>query len=298
MDSEKRYAVVTGSNKGIGFEVCKQLAANGVMVVLTARDEKKGLEALEKLKLESGISENVIFHQLDVTDQSSVDAFADFIKAKFGRLDILVSNAGIGGAVVDYDAFKAKGQLVIDSHENDWTGMLTETPALTQECLNTNYYGAKRVVEAFVPLLGLSKRPKIVIVSSTMGKLKNISNKWAKGVLSDVEGLTEEKIDGVLNKYKSDFKQGSLEREGWPKYLSAYMVSKSALSAYTRLIARKYPNICINCICPGFVKTDINGFTGFLTVEDGAESIAKLALRSDNKTTGCFFFRDEVSSFE
>ena len=84
-----RYAVVTGSNKGIGFEICKQLACNGVLVVLTARDEKKGLEALEKLK-GCGLSDRVFFHQLDVVDPSSIASLVDFIKTKFGRLDILV----------------------------------------------------------------------------------------------------------------------------------------------------------------------------------------------------------------
>lgn len=84
-----RYAVVTGSNKGIGYGICRQLASNGVVTVLTARDEKKGLEAVEKLK-ESGLSEHVVFHQLDVADPASIASLADFIKFKYGKLDILV----------------------------------------------------------------------------------------------------------------------------------------------------------------------------------------------------------------
>ncbi|WVZ15132.1 hypothetical protein V8G54_012698 [Vigna mungo] len=62
-----RYAVVTGENKGIGFAICKQLASNGFTVVFTARDEKRGVEAVEKLK-ELGLPSHVVFHQLDVTD--------------------------------------------------------------------------------------------------------------------------------------------------------------------------------------------------------------------------------------
>ncbi|KAK8502936.1 hypothetical protein V6N13_100236 [Hibiscus sabdariffa] len=62
-----RHAVVTGANKGIGFEICKQLASKGIMVVLTARDEKRGLEALGKLK-ELGLSDNIVFHHLDIAD--------------------------------------------------------------------------------------------------------------------------------------------------------------------------------------------------------------------------------------
>ena len=84
-----RYAVVTGSNKGIGFGTVQELASNGIVVVLTARDEKRGLEAVGKLA-EAGLSQLVIFHQLDVTDPSSISSLADFVKTKFGKLDILV----------------------------------------------------------------------------------------------------------------------------------------------------------------------------------------------------------------
>ncbi|CAI9770228.1 unnamed protein product [Fraxinus pennsylvanica] len=101
-----KYAVVTGSNKGIGFEICRQLASNGITVVLTARDEKRGLEAVKKLKV-CGFSDNVVFHQLNITDPASVNSLAEFIKSQFGRLDILVNNAGIFGAIIDGDALRA-----------------------------------------------------------------------------------------------------------------------------------------------------------------------------------------------
>ncbi|XP_040367280.1 salutaridine reductase-like [Rosa chinensis] len=94
----KRICVVTGANKGIGFEICRQLASNGILVVLTARDVKSGQEAVEKLKL-SGLTD-VIFHQLDVTDATSIASLADFIESQFGKLDILVNNAGVNGITV------------------------------------------------------------------------------------------------------------------------------------------------------------------------------------------------------
>jgi len=81
---------VTGANKGIGYGICKKLALNGIVVVLTARNEERGLEAVERLK-EFGLSDFVVFHQLDVTDPSSVTSLAHFIKTRFGKLDILVS---------------------------------------------------------------------------------------------------------------------------------------------------------------------------------------------------------------
>ena len=84
-----RVAVVTGGNKGIGLEVCRQLAGNGVAVILTARDEARGAAAVEKLR-GAGLSD-VIFHQLEVTDARSIARLADFLKARVGKLDILAS---------------------------------------------------------------------------------------------------------------------------------------------------------------------------------------------------------------
>jgi len=81
---------VTGANKGIGLEIVRQLASAGIKVLLTARNEKKGLQALETLK-DSGLSHLVLFHQVDVADATNVASLADFVKSKFGKLDILVT---------------------------------------------------------------------------------------------------------------------------------------------------------------------------------------------------------------
>lgn len=82
---------MTGANKGVGFAVCKLLASKGIVVILTARDKTRGLEAIDKLKSECGPSDHVNFHQLDVSDPASVSSLVDFVKHKFGKLDILVN---------------------------------------------------------------------------------------------------------------------------------------------------------------------------------------------------------------
>ncbi|GAV76472.1 adh_short domain-containing protein, partial [Cephalotus follicularis] len=294
----KRYAVVTGSNKGIGFGICKQLASNGITVVLTARDEKRGLEAVEKLKKETGPNgDHIVFHQLDVADPASIASLADFIKIQFGKLDILVNNAGISGSIADEDAIRAAG-VGKEGVQVDWSKILSETYDLAEECIKINYYGAKRMCEALIPLLQLSDSPRIVNVSSAMGKLKNISsNEWATGVLSDADNLTEEKVDEILSEFLKDFKEGALETKGWPRFASAYTVSKVAMNAYTRILAKKYPNVHINCVCPGFVKTDLNYNAGILTTDEGAERVATLALMPNGGPSGVFFVRKEESPF-
>ncbi|XP_028108438.1 (+)-neomenthol dehydrogenase-like [Camellia sinensis] len=291
----KRYAVVTGSNKGIGFEICRQLAAKGIIVVLTARDEKKGFEALEKLKSD-GLSDHVVFCQLDVVDPSSVASLADFIKSKFGSLDILVNNAGIVGFKMDWDSLQSS-EGSWEEKLSSWKKVTTETYELGNECLQTNYYGTKRMVEALIPLLQLSDSPRIVNVSSVKGKLELISSEWAKGVLNDVESLTKERVEEVLNEFLKDFKEGAFETKGWPTSPSAYTVSKAAVNAYTRFLAKKYPTFRINCVCPGWVKTDINNHTGDLTTEQGAQCPVKLALLPDDGPSGLFFTHNEPSSF-
>ncbi|KAF7809647.1 carbonyl reductase [Senna tora] len=264
-----RIAIVSGSNKGIGLKTVKQLASAGVKVVLTARDEKKGLEALESLR-NLKFSELVVFHQPNVIDASSVSSLAHFIKSQFGKLDILVNNAGVCGVTYGDDnslvaeALTNGGALSEDERKR----AMSEPYELGEECLEINYYGAKRTIEAFLPLLQLSHSPTIVNVSSFAGTLQVLSNEWAKGVLSDVEKLTEERINEVVKEFLKDLKEGSHDRKGWPEILAAYKVSKAAMNAYTRILAKRYPKICINCVCPGFVKTDINANTGFFTVEE------------------------------
>ncbi|XP_058744034.1 (+)-neomenthol dehydrogenase-like [Vicia villosa] len=294
----EKYAVVTGSNKGIGFEIVKQLASSGIKVVLTARDEQRGLQALETLKA-SGLSDFVVFHQLDVADAASIATLADFIKSQFGKLDILVNNAGVGGIDIKdsnlYSSLIITNGLALSNEELRRT--MTESYESAKECLEINYRGAKRTFECLLPLLQLSDSPRVVNVSSGLGKIEYVSNEWAKGVFSDVENLTEERIDEVSKEFIKDFEEGSLERKGWPRYLAAYTVAKVSMNAYTRIIAKKYPNFCINCVCPGYVKTDITANTGFYTAKEGAAHPVRLALLPNGSPSGLYYTRDILSAF-
>ncbi|KAL1363088.1 hypothetical protein AAHE18_03G125900 [Arachis hypogaea] len=186
---------------------------------------KRGLHALETLK---DVSHLVLFHHLDVADPASVDSLANFIKSEFGKLDILINNAGIGGLVIkDNDLvpqvlFKSR-ELSDDVIEK---AGIVQTFELAEECLQINYYGAKRTSKALLPLLQLSESPRIVNVSSSLGKLECVSNEWAEGILGDAENLTEERVDEVLNGFLKDIKERCLERKGWPKKKVLLVLSK------------------------------------------------------------------------
>ncbi|KAL7188852.1 hypothetical protein ACSBR1_038665 [Camellia fascicularis] len=287
MEQEKRQiAIVTGGNKGIGLEICRQLAFNGIMVILTARDEKRGFEVVENLKA-CGLS-GILFHQLEVTDQASIASMADFIKNKFRKLDILVNNAGISGITID-DMLRSDATSVTNVTNQSYEG--------SDACLRTNYYGAKQVTEELIPLLQLSNSTRIVNVSSTLGQLKNIANERAKMVLSKGDEHAEEKVDEVVNQFLKDVKEDMLETKGWPINLSAYVVSKAALNTYSRILATKFPNFQLNFVSPGFVKTDMNCNNGEFDVEEGAKGPVALALTPAGGPSGLFFDQMEISSF-
>nr|ACN87276.1 short chain dehydrogenase/reductase [Papaver bracteatum] len=305
MASKMRCAVVTGGNKGIGFEICKQLASNGITVVLTSRDIKKGLEAVEKLKI---CNKNVVFHQLDVVNPITISSLADFIKAHFGKLDILVNNAGVSGVSIDVDRFREMTSGIGEGSEEteklleqlekpEMKELLTETYELAEECLKTNYYGVKSVTEVLIPLLELSDSPRIVNITSINGSLKNITNETALEILGDVDALTEERIDMVVNMFLKDFKEDLIETKGWPSYVTAYKISKTCLNAYTRILARKYATFGVNCVCPGFVKSDFNCNIGIFTVEEGAKHAVTIALLPDGGPSGFFYERAQLSAF-
>ncbi|KAI3741533.1 hypothetical protein L1987_59207 [Smallanthus sonchifolius] len=272
---EKRYAIVTGGNRGIGLEICRQLASNGVKVILTSRNQSRGEEAVEKLSV-FGLS-NVVFHQLDINDQSSIACLVKFVQTHFRKLDILVQ--------------------VTDEKAHLLSNIIQEPYELGEKCLKTNYYATKTVTESLIPLLQLSKSPRIVNVSSIYGDLYWFHNDKLKEELQDIDNLTEERIDEIIQWFLTDFKTGKLQKNGWPLTVSAYKVSKAALNAYTRLMARKFENIFVNCVHPGYVMTDMTYQTGFITVEEGAKGPVMAALLPDNGPSGVYFDQTQIATF-
>lgn len=137
-------AVVTGGNKGIGFEIVRRLAVEGLTVILTARDERRGLEATHDLHAQGG--ENVVFRVLDISSEDSVEDFAEWLADTYGGLDILVNNAAV--FFTDH------------SYQN------------AVQTLRTNYQGTMDVIEKLLPLFRPSRAgARIVTISSWAGRL-------------------------------------------------------------------------------------------------------------------------------
>jgi NAD(P)-dependent dehydrogenase (short-subunit alcohol dehydrogenase family) len=143
-----KVALVTGANKGIGYEAARQLAQRGLTVIVGARDRARGETAAGRLH-----KQNLDVHlvTLDVSDATSVAAAAEEVGGRFGRLDVLVNNAGV---------LKDEGTKARDI-----------SPATLTETLDTNLHGVIRLTQAFLPLLRKSGDARIINVSSTWGSL-------------------------------------------------------------------------------------------------------------------------------
>ena len=123
-------------------------------------------------------------------------------------------------------------------------------------------------------------------------------NEELKRELNDIDSLTPERLDGLLDMFLKDFEAGAVESNGWPMYFSAYKVAKAAMNAYSRILARRHPELRINCAHPGYVSTDMTIHTGPLTPEEGAGNLViKVALLPEGGPTGTFFALGQEAPF-
>ncbi len=159
MSEVKRVAVVTGGNRGIGLEVCHQLAKQGLQVVLTSRNERLGKEAVAELKSKNV---NVDYMVLDVSDDRSIEKFAEDFEKKYGRCDVLVNNAGI---------------FPEDSAKQDVSIFAAEVETI-REAMTTNVYGPLLLCQVLVPLMKKNHYGRIVNFSSGMGQLTHMNGRY------------------------------------------------------------------------------------------------------------------------
>lgn len=149
-----KTVLITGANKGIGFETARQLAQLGYFVYLGSRDKTRGSDAISKLK-DSGIS-GVALIEIDVTNTHSIKRAKQELETKIEALDVLINNAGVPG--------KQPQNISSGEMEN------------LRNVFETNFFGAVQTTQQFIPLLEKSARPVIINVSSEMGSLTIQSN--------------------------------------------------------------------------------------------------------------------------
>ncbi|MFE6921363.1 SDR family oxidoreductase [Nocardia sp. NPDC057663] len=247
MNAHKKVALVTGANKGIGRAAAEQLAALGMTVLLGVRDPRRGEQTAEELRAVGGDAHALT---LDVTDPATAAESAEQIDERFGRLDILINNAGITGS----------GQVSPDQAHDQIPS--TVEVDMVRTVFETNVFGVIAVTNAMLPLLRRASAPRIVNVSSHAASMT---------LLSDPDGP----FAGLLPS-------------------AAYTPAKSALNALTVQYANELrkDGILVNAVAPGYVDTDSNNHTGFLTPAQGAAVLVRMATIADDGPTGGFFGED------
>ncbi|WP_050614127.1 SDR family oxidoreductase [Bacillus testis] len=234
MDKPK-IVLITGGNKGIGFETARQLGKMGYEILLGSRNEKRGLEAVTLLEKENIKAKTV---GLDVTNPTSILSSVERIEQEYGLLDILINNAG-----VFFEGEINQSELEL---------------SVLKSTYETNVFGVFSVTKAMLPLLRKSSSGRIVNLSSGLGSLT--LNTDPKSEFYNVNTL-------------------------------AYNSSKTAVNALTVFFAKELSDspIKINSVCPGFTATDLNGNSGYRSVDQAASIVVKLATINSDGPTGGFF---------
>ncbi|XP_046567679.1 carbonyl reductase [NADPH] 1-like [Haliotis rubra] len=262
MASSRKVAVVTGSNKGIGFGIVRALCKSyDGDVFLTSRDEGRGQTAIADLNKE-GLQPK--FHQLDINDRSSIEQLKSFLLSTYGGLDVLVNNAGIAYKQADPAPFPEQAEVTC----------------------KTNVSATLDVCRILFPLL----RPhaRVVNVSSFVSQMTiQKCSPAVQGRFKD-PSLTMDGLEKIMQEFVDAAKAGKHQDLGFPN--SAYGMSKVAVTVMSFIQDRDIrkdsrEDIVINACCPGYVDTDMSSHKGPKTIDQGADTPVYLALLPPNTTS-------------
>jgi NAD(P)-dependent dehydrogenase (short-subunit alcohol dehydrogenase family) len=235
-------ALVTGANQGIGLQITKDLVARGITVLMGSRDLERSEAAARE------IGPTAVALQLDVTDQASITAAAERVRKEFGRLDVLIQNAGIATAsdqaqtAEEFAAANRPSVVPLDEIRTIW---------------DTNVFGVLAVYQAMVPILRDTPHARIVNVSSGMGSLT---------LNSDL-----------------DFPLRPLFNAGYAASKTALNALTVAMAIELEAFGLK-----VNAVSPGYTRTRLTGFAGTESVEEGAAEAVRVAMLGPDSPTGTF----------
>ncbi|XP_067663237.1 carbonyl reductase [NADPH] 1-like [Haliotis asinina] len=262
MDSSRKVALVTGSNKGIGFAVVRALCKSyDGDVFLTSRDEGRGQAAIADLNKE-GLQPK--FHQLDINDQSSIERLKSFLQTTYGGLDVLVNNAAIAYKETDPEPFSEKADIIC----------------------KTNFWATLDVCRILFPLL----RPHARVVNVSSLRSHTAITKCSAAIQGRFKdpSLTMDGLEKIMQEFVDAAKAGNHTDQGFCDM--AYGMSKIGVTVMSfiqdREIREDYrEDIVINACTPGYVATDMTSHKGTKTIDEGADTLVYLALLPPNTTS-------------
>jgi len=270
----QRIALVTGANKGIGFEIARKLGAEkDTLCILGCRNEGLGKVALDKLK-EQGC--NVDFVRIDLEDGASIKAAAKEIRDKYGSCDVLVNNAAV---CFNDPTLYGKVPHTSFSKQADIT-------------IKTNFFGTLALTRAMFPLLEKSSSPRIINIASSAGRLSILPSKERRSDFSS-QDLQMDQLESYMKEFVADAQDGSHAAKKWPN--TGYGVSKVGIIAMTKVFARENPKFMVNSVDPGYCATDQNNNQGFIPAERGALTAFLLAtLPNDQFSSGLHWYEEQA----
>ena len=253
--NDKRVILVTGANKGIGYEAVKQLAHRlpSAHILLGTRTLDNGSTAIQRMRSEDAKTtfNNVQPLVIDVADGASVKQAVEHVKSTYGRLDVLINNSGIAVYKGDY-----RSPMILD----------------------VNVDGAHDVIESFAPIIPLASG-LIIVTSSTVGTYatatfpaelqKLVTDRCASLTWPELRALRE---DWELYLAEKPSRHQWTPRDQLHGY-ATYQTSKALVTTYARMRAAQQPTPKLVLVCPGFCKTELNDHKGTDTPAKGAESV-------------------------
>ena len=274
----RKIVLITGASRGIGYSVVEKLLEKKtkLRVIMTCRDDEKGQHLYKELceKYPEEV-ERFFYHQLDITDETSITALIDYIKKTFKKFDYLVNNAGYSSKGRDFNE-----QICEDTFKVNFNG----TVNFTEKMFGT-----------------INKNGKIIFVTSKSGTLSKLKN---ENLISKFKNAKN--VDDVLKlseKFKRTIPEEKTEADGW--YKNCFAMSKLFLNFYAKLVIKKREisrdSISVYAVHPGWCKTDMGGEHAPLEVGVGADKIIFLLELPDviNKEyQGKFFDDNKVASLD
>ncbi len=263
--ASSRVAVVTGANKGIGYFIALQLGLSGLFskIILGCRDATRGNFAATELNKIAAVTAEFQYMPLTIGDPDSHASFYQRIEQEFGKVDVLVNNAGFAYKGSDPTPFRDQ----------------------TEKTLAINYFGLVDFTETMLPLLRKGQDSRLVNVASESGYLGQVSLVLQKRFTD--ESLTIPELNELIVEFAQAVKAGDHKMKGWSN--SNYGISKLGVIAATRIWARQEAGrISVNCCCPGYCATDMSSHKGPRPAEEGARN-AVIPATMENPPVGGFF---------
>ena len=277
----RKILLITGANRGLGLSIVETLLEkkSKLRIILTARNDESGESIYNTLcekYPEEKEKEQLYYHQLDITNDDSINEIIEYIKKTFKKIDYLINNAGVSSKGTEF------------------------TPEVFDYTFSVNVYGTLNFTEKIITAGIINKQGKIIFIGGKSGNVSKLKNDNLVNLFKTAKNADD--LFKIGEKFKECIIDGTCDEEGW--YKNTYGVSKMIVNTYARILTKKREigreAISVFSCHPGWLKTEMGGEHALVDVKDGANSVIYLIELPDgvNKEFQGKFFEDcKVSSF-